>query len=214
MPTVDFSQGPKVLSRYDVVGTWSDSIEHFVAHVALLDEDNCSVESGGKVIAVHMRPPLKRGEAIAVHVTGDIPLTNDERKQIGTWIEKVADESRASARDQYVIHPPWKDEYDANTGVRRYRRYSCSGFVLDGHLQVDIELLDINEDALPSVDRQKIVCAYPSAERHPDLLHYWGLEGNGPWKVVLAGYVLHALNRTTDQIRREPYRAKAGNEEF
>jgi len=161
-----------------------------------------------------MRPPLKQGDAITVHVAGHIPLTNDERKQVEAWVEKVTDESPISWRNQYVIHPPWKDEYDSNTGVRRYRRYSCAGFVLDGHRQVNIELLDIDEDVLPAVDRQTIISAYPEAERHPDLLLCWGLEGNGPWKVVLAGYVLHALNRPTNQIRQEPFRVKEGDEQF
>lgn len=215
MPVSDITQEPKTMSRYDIVGKWSESLRHFVTHVALLDEDKSSLKSGDEASAVHMRPPLKREDKITVNVGGCIPLTNDERKQVETWIEKVNDESRGYHwPDQYVIHPPWKDEYDRNTGIRRYRRYSCAGFVLDSHLHININLLDINENVLPSVDRGTIIKAYPNVEKHPDLLIKWGLKGDGPWKVVLAGYVLHALNRSTDNIRNAPYKANNGDEKF
>jgi len=214
MPAIDLTQGPRTLSRYDVVGERAEGRTYFVIHVGLLDEDSQSVEAGDEVSAVHMRPPLKQGEAIKVHVAGHVPLSNDEIKKISTWIKKIADEYPRSAASQFIIDPPWKDEYDPNTGVRRYRRYSCAGFVLDSHRQVNLNLLKIDKDALPHVELPTIISAYPDAERHASLLPYWGLGGNGPWKVVLAGYVLNALNRPTDQIRQEPYQAKEGDEQF
>jgi len=79
---------------------------------------------------------------------------------------------------------------------------------------VGIELIQIDANSLPNVERTTIMSAYPLAEGHVALLQDWGLEGDGPWKVVLAGYVLHALNRSTEEIRQEPYRAKAGDEHF
>lgn len=214
MPTLHFDQDPQTLSRYDVCGQRAEGQTRFVKHVGFFEEDNQSVKVGDEVRVFHMGPPLEKGGTIKLHVAGHIPLTNDERKKIAAWFEKIADEYPRLPVRQYVIHPPWKDEYDSNTGVRRYRRYSCAGFILDGHRQVNIELLDIDEDMLPAIDSRTIVSAYPGAEEHPDLLHYWGLDGNGPWKVVLAGYVLHALNCTTDQIRQEPYKAKEGDKQF
>ena len=217
MPAIDLTQGPKTLSRYDVVGQRAEGQASFVLHVGLLDEDSRSAKSGDEVSAVHMRPPLKQGEAIKVHVAGHVPLTNDEIKEISSWIEEIADEYHKKGInnwDQYVIHPPWKDEYDSNTNVRRYRRYSCAGFVLDGHHQVNIELLNIDEGVLPDVDKQTIISAYPNVGRNSERLRRFGLEGDGPWRVVLAGYVLHALNRPTIQIRREPYQAQHGDEQF
>ena len=209
MPAIDLAQGPKTLSRYDVVGVRAEGYAHFVIHVGLLDEDNRSVEIGGDVSAVHMRPPLEQGEAIKVHVAGHVPLRNDEIQEISAWIEEIADEYPNSPRRQYVIHPPWKDVYDRNTGARRYRRYSCAGFVLDGHRQVEIDLLKIDEDTLPDVYPETIMSAY--GQNTEQRLRRYGL---GPWKVVLAGYVLHALNRPTNQIRQEPYQAQEGDEQF
>lgn len=217
MPAIDLEQGPQTLSLYDVVGRRAEGQAHFVTHVGFHAADNQSVEAGGDVSAVHMRPPLKQGEPIKVHVAGHVPFTNDEKKEISVWIEEIKDEYHKEGirgRKQYVIHPPWRDECDSNTDVRRYRRYSCAGFVLDGHCQVDIELMQIDADALPDVNRPTIISAYPLAGQHPELLYENGLEGDGPWKVVLAGYVLHALSRPTDQIRQEPYQAQEGDEQF
>ncbi len=217
MPAIDIEQGPQKLSRFDVVGAQVDRQTRFIRHVAFLGQDIQSLEAGDEVTAVHMCPPLEDGGRIKVHVAGRVPLTNDEVKEIESWWEEIADEyKRLGIRtaSQYVIRPPWKDEYDPNTGIRRYRRYSCAGFVLDGHLQVNIELLNTSEAKLPPVDRQTIISAYPRSCRHTNLLSSYGLEGNGPWNVVLAGYVLHALNRPTEQIRKEPYQAKQGDEQF
>ena len=217
MPALDLEHGPQILSRYDVVGTHADRQIRFVTHVGLHNADNRSVEVDDDISAVHMRPPLKQGEAIKAHVAGHVPLTNDEIKEVSAWIEEIADEyheSGADARRQFVVDPLWKDEVDPNTGVRRYRRYSCAGFVLDAHRQVGLELLKIDADALPEVDRRIIESAYPEAREHPRLLTQCGLKGNGPWQIVLPGYVLHALGRSTKHIRQGPYQAQPGNEQF
>jgi hypothetical protein len=214
MPTIDIAQGLKSLSRYDVVGQQVEGDTRFVKHVALLDADNISARINDEVKVIHMGPPLEQRATIKIHVAGSIPLTNDEIKTIFAWFNKIIDEYPQLPGRQYVIHPPWKDERDPNTNTRRYRRYSCAGFVLDSHQQVNVELLDIDEEALPPVDRQTIISAYPDAEKHPELLRYWGLDGGGPWKVVLAGYIMHALDRTTQQIRQGPYNPIKGDEQF
>lgn len=224
MPSLDLEQGPKSLSRYDVVGEHGKRPNRFVTHVALHYGDKCLVEADEEVSAVHMRPPLKQDDAMSAHVAGQVPLTNDEIKELDAWIEEVADEYHTanihhSRNRQYIIDPPWEDQNDPNTGVRRYRRYSCTGFVLDAHMQVEIALLpiDANEDvdvqSLPLIDRSTIVSAYgenPSTGR----LHRWGLSGNGPWRLALAAYVMHALNRSTTEIRQKPYRPQEGDGRF
>jgi hypothetical protein len=217
MPAIDLDQGPQKLSRYDVVGKRAERQTSFVTHVGLYDADNQFVKTGDAVSTVHMRPPLEQGKTIKVHVAGHVPFTNDEIKEISVWIAEIIDEyhkENIGPERQYIIHPPWEDEYDLNTGVRRYRRYSCAGFVLDGHHQVHIELVQIDEDSLPDVKLSIIISAYPVAERHSIVRGRYGLKGDGPWKVLLPGYVLHALSRPTDQIRQEPYRAKQGDELF
>jgi hypothetical protein len=47
--------------------------------------------------------------------------------------------------------------------------------------------------------------AYPGIAHQSRLREHLGIPGDGPWPVVLAGYVLHALNRTKEDVRRRPY---------
>ena len=219
MPAFDLSQGSQTLARYDVVGMYSDYLPRFIRHVSLFDGDAATVSMYEEVKVAHMGPPLGTGCNLPVHAVGGVSLTNDEIKQIEARIEEMKDEYEAEGPDrkqQYIIDPPWKDERDPNTGVRRYRRFSCAGFVLDAHLQVDIELLDLDKSVLPEVDKETLQLAYADvdvARKGADLERY-GVGGEGPWRIVLAGYVLHALDRPSELIRREPYQAQSGDELF
>ena len=217
MPAFDLADQTATLSRFDVVGMHSERSPGFVKHVALLNSDDREVNFADTVDVVHIKPPLRTDDSLCAHVAGRIPLTNDQINSIEAWIVKVDDELRAqNARrwKQYIIDPPWEDICDEDTGVRRYRRYSCAGFVLDAHLRVDVSLLMIDKEALPEVTRQTLEAAYPGVFHNRDLLDRFGLQGNGPWRVVLAGYVLHALDRSRDEIRAEPYIAQGGDEFF
>ncbi len=217
MPAFDLAERTATLRRFDVVGMHSETSSGFVQHVALLNTDDREVKCADTVRVIHMGPPLETDKQLSADVAGRIPLTNDEINGINTWIAKVEDEYQAvnaGKLKQYVINPPWKDIRDENTGVRRYRRYSCAGFVLDAHLRVNVSLLMIDKEALPEVPRKTLEAAYPNVFRNPDLLNRFGLQGNGPWRVVLAGYVLHALDRRSDEIRAEPYLAQGGDELF
>ena len=217
MPAFDLAKQTATLSRFDVVGQHSETPPGFVKHIALLNTDEREVGCEDTVHVVHMGPPLETDRQLSADVAGRIPLTNDQINIIRTWIEKVLDEydfESASGGLQYVMNPQWEDMRDKNTGVRRYRRYSCAGFVLDAHLRVNVSLLVLDKEALPEVTRQTLEGAYPSVFRNPDRLARFGLQGNGPWRVVLAGYVLHALDRSRDEIRAEPYLAQGGDELF
>ena len=214
MPAFVLADGSRTLSRYDVVGNYQVSGSRIVTHVGLLNSENQFIENEADVNAVHMKPPFIQGDAIRAHLAGRIPLTNDEIKQISDWIERNADEygaCKASAHSQYIIHPAQEEVVDCNTGVRRYTRYSCAGFVIDAYRVADVELLHTAAQALPEVDRGAIISAY---DIDPKLLSRFGLHGDGPWRIVLAGYILHALDRTADEIRRGPYHAQLGDESF
>lgn len=217
MPAFDLAENPTTLRRFDVVGDRSEPFRGFVKHVALLNADDRDVDNDDSVDVVHMGPPLETNGSLDAHVAGSIPLTNDQINGIKTWIAKVKDEyqvENARKFDQYVIDPPWNDVCDKNTRIRRYRRYSCAGFVLDAHIQVDVTLLVIDKETLPEVPRQTLEAAYPVFLENPDCRERFGLQGDGPWRVVLAGYVFHALDRSSDEIRAEPYVAKSGDEFF
>jgi len=155
---------------------------------------------------------------MSAHAAGSVPLTVDGISEIEVWMAIIQDEyDVASARrfGQYVVHPPFDDVRDANTGVRRFRRFSCTGFVLDAHRQVGIELLVLDEAVLPELSESDLVSAYPEITRVPaELPAKLGVHGEGPWRVVHAGYVRHALNRPSDAIRAQPHRARPTDSRF
>ena len=217
MPAFDLVGRTTTLSRFDVVGEHSATSPGFVRHVALFSSSDRELRRGDLTRVVHMGPPLDVDGELHADVAGAIPLTNAQVARIATWIKTVDDEYRfhgAGKRQQYTIDPPWVDVKDGHTGVRRYRRYSCAGFVLDAHGRVGVPLLVIDRESLPAVTKETIETAYPAASEHPGALAKSGLRGDGPWRIVLAGYVLNALNRTGDEIRAEPYVAKSGDEVF
>lgn len=216
MPALALSERPETVSRLDVIGKYSASPDRFVKHVALYNGEAGRIRRDEKVDVIHMGPPLERAGTTRAHALGSVPLTIDEIREIEAWVAEVDDEythSSAGPRQQYQIHPPWTDKLDPDTGVRRYRRYSCAGFVLDSYQQVDIYLLIIDDQELPEVDAHVLRAAYPELS-DPRLLERWGLQGDPPWRIVLAGYVLHALDRPGGQIRQQPYMAVPGDERF
>ncbi len=111
-----------------------------------------------------------------------------------------------AAPQMYCVHPHASPFYEDDGRYARMR-FSCAGFVFEAYKKARIELLDSND--LPMVDIAVIRLAYPGHVRlmeagkiSPEAL---GLEGSGPWPVLLCGYLFHALNRNADVIRHEPY---------
>ena len=218
MPADLLTQEDRAIERFCVVGQFSSDPPRFVRHVALYSSQRRVIKQGQLVAVAHMGPPLRADGQIPVQIVGSIPLTVEEISEIETWIEKIRDEyelAHARRFDQYVIHPVSEDFRDPNTGVRRYRRFSCAGFVIDAHREVEIDLLDTDDDNLPEVSQKELVAAYPEVDRMDvTRRERLGLKGDGPWRVVLAGYVCHSLNRPSEVIRSVPYKPRVTDKRF
>ena len=216
MPAFALSNNSRVAGRYDVIGTYSESSDKFVTHVAQYNEETGTVDNDQDVGVVHMRPPFELFGKTKANAIGTVPLTNEERREIETWIsEEVEDEYKrwdVNKLDQYHIHPPWKDVRDRNRPTRRYRKYSCAGFVIYAYGQVEIDLLAIEEKDLPEVSFETLSLAYDPISR--GILKRFGVTNPDKCHIVLPGYVLHALNRSDHEIRQGPYVAQPGDERF
>ena len=207
------------LAQFAVIGIYDDPDSAFVKHVALLREDS-TVVYGAEVHVFHMGPPLvagdrSRGHAgedpiCPSHVAGWINLTVDEREGMIDWLAEVDKENRPGGLvgtwRTYVVDPPecW---YEDEKQVRLYRRFSCGGFVLacyrDG---AGITLIETPSTATwPEVSLDQIIRAYgPQVRERETLRSSLGLPGDGPWSVLLAGYVIHAFDRGDGEIRTSP----------
>lgn len=217
MPSYRISGSTLSLSRFDVVG--QDGAEsNFVSHAGLAE--SAGSQGAANVPVLHMGPPLHGNGApvhIKVDVAGSAALTDDEIQKIKTFVDRHANEhllfSQLSqtqliqaAPQMYCVLPHECPLYESDGRYAR-TRFSCAGFVFEAYKSARIKLLDLNE--LPMVDMAIIAAAYPQQTRFIESRRInaeaLGLGGNGPWPVLLCGYLFHALNREADVIRREAY---------
>ena len=201
------------LERFDVVGQDSGSVRDFVRHLGLSLEARDGISCGETVAVRHMGPPIENPGKMCADSIGTAALTVDEANQIKIYLDEVEAEYdaallRPNRFQQYVIVPhikPWL----AKDGTILWLRFSCVGFVIESYREADIDLVNDSEGCLWPVYLKTLDQAYPdfhlTQKDQPKLREYLGIPGKGPWRVMLAGYVLHALNRTKDDIRRGPY---------
>ena len=208
------------IKKYDVASLDSPVISHFIAHVGLFNDDSkdLGVERESRRISmVHMMPPLHDNKHLwPVSAIGTLHLSPGELQQIKLFCQYQQNEfdaHRIRGKEQYVIRPHKRDP-DAEHPCCRY---SCAGFVIEAYRWAGIELLMLTDDCLPEVPLDTLKAAYPShaeALDDPDERAKVGLENAERWPVVLAGYVLNALARPPEEIRKTPYVARPGDELF
>jgi len=204
------------LSRFEVVG--QDGAESgFIGHAGLAESAGSHDAAGVPVL--DMGPPLHGHDnagKVRVDVVGSATLTDDEVQKIKTFVDRHANEHAVfseisrnqliqMAPQMYRVLPHASPLYEDDGRYAR-TRFSCAGFVLEAYNRARIRLLDLN--AIPMVDMAIIAAAYPQArliDRGLISSEDLGLCGNGPWPVLLCGYLFHALDREADVIRREAY---------
>ncbi len=210
---------PSRFEAYAVVAFYAEPLgNHFVRHVAILRESS-TLKFGDRVQVWHMEPPVIAGEislgkardedrrTCAAHAIGFVSLDSSEREGLKTWLAEVDCEGRPStALDQYCAHPPVRWVADEESGAPRYRKFSCVGFVLECYREgAGIKLLEWQSGRLPAADLGVLVGNYDDRLRHQRLRTHVGLEGDGPWRIALPGYVLHSLSRDARTIRSADY---------
>jgi hypothetical protein len=219
LPSARLDNHPIQIQPYDVLGQDSESQDHkyFVSHVGLATEAIIIDRIGQTCEVVHMRPPLELKGQMQPQVHGTANLSADEIEQIESFhrerkYQYEAEQKRDSA--QFYIHPAILPVRSPK-GRIKYYRYSCAGFVFASYQAAGIELLGSSN--LPDVDLSILVSAYPDQSgrlQNRNKRERLGLEGDGPWPVLLCGYLFHSLNRDTDEIRDFPYEPSPGDEIF
>jgi hypothetical protein len=222
MPAVRLGGTAVPVRKYDVIGQDSRSALGFVRHVGLAGEDRSSIGESDELPLVHMGPPLERESSRqTINCAGTIGLTVDEIQQIGMFLDGLESEYEAARirgdrRQQYVIAPHvWPKRSPDGTVI--FRRFSCAGFVIESYREIDIHLLRTDADSLPAVSLETLVRQYSDLEtllQNPKVREAYGIPGEGPWPVALAGYVMNALDRLEEEIRRVPHTAQTGDEFF
>ena len=215
MPAGRFGASPIDIAPLDVMGFDAAHRVNFISHVGLANSRHPQFVTGTYADLVDMQPPLHRGgNPVQAQTWGSVPLTVDEQNRINLFIDERIDEHRAaSARkvDQYIIRPHTLPRCDAD-GTVLYWLYSCVGFVVEAYRVAGLDIIVTDEARLPPVTLAMIESAYGTIREV--LRGRFGIPGTGNWPVLMAGYVLHALNRTSSEIRSTPYQPQIGDEVF
>lgn len=223
MPILHLHVGvPQSCCQFAAVGLY-DTPPPFVRHVALLSETTTLQHGMQNVLVWHMGPPLITGartsagrvrerlRRMTVHIAGYVELTPDEVEGIVTWLADVDQEDRPldlspeTRQAQYIVapHVRW---HTAENGMPLYRRFSCVGYVIECYRSVQINLIDDSLPGnLPEVSLDIIIEAYGQDATDEERRTTIGIPGPGPWRIILAGYVFHSLNRPSEAIRQTPH---------
>lgn len=221
LPTGETAQ-TEAASAYSIVGMYSEPTDgEFVRHVAILADDS-ELEFGQPAAVWHMGPPLEGGARLkSVHLVGSMPLDLDDVEGIHDWLEDVLKDPPPNPFKRYVVRPHCDWHIAPESGRALYRRFSCAGFVLECYRSIGIDLVNTDERDLPDVDFDMLVKAYPEIEKERVLARRGlsrddlGIGGNGPWRLVLAGYVFHALDKITEEDpRSDPYTPETATEAY
>jgi hypothetical protein len=210
--------------RYSVVGKYtSESGSRFVEHVALI-RDEGPASHGTELAVWQMGPPLVAGTISSgrnqqdarcpAHVVGWLSFTSDERDGITDWLAEIDKQLRPNTdrglTEQYTVSLQPEDQWHCDEKeVPLYRRFSCVSFVLAAYLEgAAVNLIDTSSpEILPEVGLETVARAYGENLRRRDHVRTQvGVPGAGPWRILLAGYVCHAMNRPDALIRSTPYR--------
>lgn len=207
------------ISAYDVAGQDSLHDTEFVTHVGLSAEDRSDICRGTPLFMVHMIPPLQVGGCgFPIQMTGSVPLTVDQQRKIGVFI----DERRSELLGQRELPKSWQQytiipHFRAPDENFSFPRFSCAGFVIEAYQYAQIDLVKRAPGDLPLVQLDTLIKAYPDHARHlqsPAIRSGYGLENDREWPAILAGYVINSLARESDEIVAGPYRPLAGDEYF
>jgi hypothetical protein len=145
-------------------------------------------------------------------------LSENERRQMRFWFRlisplfpEVSNPARRLRREDianyhYIAHPPIHEERCPVTGRLKNLWLSCAGFVIylyEKSKVVKKLLVPYSKQFFPTVDLDTI---HAAGFRLPSkIMSHIGLSGDGPWPVVMPGYVVNAFNRKDEDIRNIPY---------
>lgn len=198
---------------YSVLGTKRARLNPgTVTHVAILPESSIP-EAGEACVVWHCGPPVVKS-SYHFHIAGHLEsLTGTEAsilRTVGPTIIREMEAADVSKKEQYVIRPPQHVEVDPITSRVKHQRYSCAGFVMACYQFADIELVDTDENHLPQVSFKILGEHNPYVHRLSESQRAdFGIPGDGPWPIVLAGYVVRSFDRPDNEIRSAPYRVTA-----
>ncbi|MCC5877250.1 MAG: hypothetical protein JJU11_13595 [Candidatus Sumerlaeia bacterium] len=222
MPVVGVDEDPIPVRRFDVIGKLNKNTR-CVEHVGLSLEARTLGGQKSPLRVIDMAPPVAErdaGDSFPRHLVGTADLTSETDFEVVEMLENFVTstrgkmEARSSGRvfplpeefRVYVIHPHSIEGYQDEDDEVHPARYSCAGYVYEGYRRAGLRLLDVG--LLPNVTFNEVLIVdrrLALAQRKPELRKWVGLEGDGPWPIMMPGYLMASLNRRAEEIRQTPY---------
>ena len=146
----------------------------------------------------------RQEERCSAHVLGAIHLPTGAVERMRTWREGIDRQlhGASSAFWGYVVRPPMRPKIDQKTKRIRFWRFSCAGFVLACYRAgLGSKVVITKETRLPLVYLDVLRDAYGEVDERRR--KEWGIGGNGPWRVLLAGYIVRAMGEPN--LANRPY---------
>jgi hypothetical protein len=194
-----------------------------IALVGILFEDRPTLKRDQEVAVFDVDPPLRLGASLGklvAHAVGyldahaGVAPPTEEQKRIALWLAEL---QTRGVKCGYRVMPASRDTFDPHTRRAQYQSFSCAGLVASCYRDGARVPLLVEDARLPDVARALTARIWerPFAHLEPEardtLMKRYGLEGEGPWKVLLPGYLLHALNQPRSAL---PYAPKPGDWQF
>ncbi len=229
MATQVLSSSPLLAEKYSVVGKYAETDDGLIGHVAMIaTKEPTDIYYGDSVEVWQMGPPLiadarvqrvaRNGTQCEAHVLGSVDWPENAFKRMRNWRRDLAGRIPFKTKrhiEYYIIHPAILKGKISSSDIQKRTRFSCAGFVLacyrvglldEKHIMDDNAVIKTGEDVLPKVDIEYICKAYPFIAKrikNPEFRKDMGLSGDGPWPILLAGYILRAMEQGDLQAR--PY---------
>lgn len=177
-----------------------------VRHVGLLAQE-MEISEGQRVHVNHMKPPPELPGSMDAHAVAWLDGWSDhDTTVLDVWLWELKTqlmEEPPAARASYIAVPSVvRDE--GGTGRPVSLRFSCAGFVAEAYRDgVGVRIV-VDDGELPAVERATLERVWGAP--HVRIGARYGLEGNGPWRVLLPGYLLRAMCLPRSEL---PFRPQA-----
>jgi len=221
VPIVDLRSFEATAHPWDVLFQLGFTQPKYVDHLGLFSDDEACVGVTSKryLAMAHVQPCFTESHESS-HFLGKAELSQEECEDVATFVEGVRKEKdglrdlakligEENARNRlFRLYPC----YSIATDDFAFRRFSCVGFVIMAYDAIDITLLASRLPEIIYDDLLKVESDDLARIRDATTRQYLGVIDDGPMEFVFPGYVLHAMDRSTGEIRDTPYSPRRGDE--
>lgn len=194
-------------AQYDLIGECHQGAGA-VTHVGIL-AGPLAIAAGATVSVFDMgsRLQIEPPGSMIAHIAATLPLTKEQAEGLAEWIAEI---KTLAGHCEYIALPAAQFVEDGPSERRKYWKFSCAGFVVTAYKEgADIKLV-VDEDCLPLLDSSKVrevwgpVLGVTSERLQRRYLKAFGLGGDGPWRVLVPGYLFHALEESPEHLPYTP----------